>query len=1014
MRLLNKRLISLFLVMVMVLSMTPLTAYATIATELTDTTEVTEATESTDATGHIYENGICTGCGIAIPAPEWEVGTIASANGLNNVTTTRLRTVDYYRLTDFGAVGINRGYTMTNFVYDENYTYLGTSSWLGSGVGFTTEILQETYPTGVYFRIVLRHLDQTTLTVDDLKATGVTFYAPGEDIPARESGLSYEDVMSVGSWQDGAIWDSKLFVLGAGGSGAVYDMASQAKLSSLTLDNTDALKPHANSVCFGNTYYAKGDVYPLLYVNIYNNYSSADDRMEGTCCVYRVTETDGIFNTELVQVIEIGFTEDLTLWKSKENNGDVRPYGNFVVDTDKNKLYAFVMRDADKTTRFFRFDLPTLAEGNYSDTYGCNEVTLESDDIEAQFDTTYFNYLQGCCYCGGKILSVEGFNSGSSAEPTLRIVDPASCTVEKIYFLADAGLTKEPEVVCVDPDTGILYYAAADGVLRILTIDGVHFHSYKSEITAPTCTEKGYTTYTCTCGDSYVDDYTDELGHYSAKAETLADGDSLVLTAHNVVKHNKAIIFSAEVENLGDGLIRICHGQKAYSGSHIEITADKLLVYSTYKEVSVKEYAHGLTIAGDVYVRLDVIRTNAKITIVTASGTFSKSVSWAGCNGEIACGVEGTALKNVDIRWFARGVESDYWFFGDSWFSTNSSARWTTYLLDDGYMDILLCGYGGMGAPAGLKQFKELLQIDTPEYAVWALGMNNGDRNGKINASWLSATEEFLALCKEYGITPILCTIPTTPNVNNRLKNAWVENSGYRYIDFDLAVVENHATGEWFDDTAASDLNHPTTLGAQILYPQVFADFPELAGGDPATCTHKLYQLGARDAECAHGGRNEYYVCSLCGSAFADPVAAATTTTAEMLLAPKGHSFGEWTQSKAPTCTESGTEQRQCANCDNTETREVKEIGHSYESGICIGCGQDTVAVIIEDGTLTITCAEPKDSTLLYLAAYDQNDRFLSIKIVAFGESIDCPEGEKFVIFFLNENLMPLRKQKEI
>ena len=40
-----------------------------------------------------------------------------------------------------------------------------------------------------------------------------------------------------------------------------------------------------------------------------------------------------------------------------------------------------------------------------------------------------------------------------------------------------------------------------------------HKHSYKDIVTAPTCTEKGYTTHTCSCGDSYVDTYVDALGH---------------------------------------------------------------------------------------------------------------------------------------------------------------------------------------------------------------------------------------------------------------------------------------------------------------------------------------------------------------------------------------------------------------------------------------------------------------------------------------------------------------------
>lgn len=40
-----------------------------------------------------------------------------------------------------------------------------------------------------------------------------------------------------------------------------------------------------------------------------------------------------------------------------------------------------------------------------------------------------------------------------------------------------------------------------------------HIHKYTATTTEPTCTEQGYTTYTCQCGDSYVDNYVDCLGH---------------------------------------------------------------------------------------------------------------------------------------------------------------------------------------------------------------------------------------------------------------------------------------------------------------------------------------------------------------------------------------------------------------------------------------------------------------------------------------------------------------------
>ena len=40
-----------------------------------------------------------------------------------------------------------------------------------------------------------------------------------------------------------------------------------------------------------------------------------------------------------------------------------------------------------------------------------------------------------------------------------------------------------------------------------------HTHNHKAVVTAPTCTEKGYTTYTCDCGDTYTDNETEAKGH---------------------------------------------------------------------------------------------------------------------------------------------------------------------------------------------------------------------------------------------------------------------------------------------------------------------------------------------------------------------------------------------------------------------------------------------------------------------------------------------------------------------
>ncbi|MCF0138410.1 MAG: S-layer homology domain-containing protein, partial [Oscillospiraceae bacterium] len=46
-----------------------------------------------------------------------------------------------------------------------------------------------------------------------------------------------------------------------------------------------------------------------------------------------------------------------------------------------------------------------------------------------------------------------------------------------------------------------------------IVVEAPHVHSYTAKVTAPTCTGRGYTTHTCTCGDSYVDTYVNALGH---------------------------------------------------------------------------------------------------------------------------------------------------------------------------------------------------------------------------------------------------------------------------------------------------------------------------------------------------------------------------------------------------------------------------------------------------------------------------------------------------------------------
>lgn len=75
-----------------------------------------------------------------------------------------------------------------------------------------------------------------------------------------------------------------------------------------------------------------------------------------------------------------------------------------------------------------------------------------------------------------------------------------------------------------------------------------------------------------------------------------------------------------------------------------------------------------------------------------------------------------------------------------------------------------------------------------------------------------------------------------------------------------------------------------------------------------------------------------------------------------------GHTFGDWTEVKAPTCTADGSQERECSVCKEKEAQTVKAAGHSYgdwsvtleatcttdgsKERVCTLCGEKDTEVI--------------------------------------------------------------------
>ena len=68
-----------------------------------------------------------------------------------------------------------------------------------------------------------------------------------------------------------------------------------------------------------------------------------------------------------------------------------------------------------------------------------------------------------------------------------------------------------------DDDTKSTWGTGSSSILALdsqtYSPPAVHTHAYSSVVIQPTCTQQGYTSYSCACGDSYNDNYVTELGH---------------------------------------------------------------------------------------------------------------------------------------------------------------------------------------------------------------------------------------------------------------------------------------------------------------------------------------------------------------------------------------------------------------------------------------------------------------------------------------------------------------------
>lgn len=211
----------------------------------------------------------------------------------------------------------------------------------------------------------------------------------------------------------------------------------------------------------------------------------------------------------------------------------------------------------------------------------------------------------------GKITISSCYSTGEAGSAVFGTVDTASSEISKCYYLntlnADANAEALNEADLKDADLSDAFGPVCGGYPALRWQTDATFHKANGEgtVTAPLCTVKGYTRYSCSkCGESYRTAYTAPLGHDFCEDLDGSD-NSCVLTAPTCTQPGKIVrtcrrdgcsetkedIVPAKGHTPKDGTEQVFTGYKTYEcavcGETYKVWDDDRLGHVSYPEQTV-------------------------------------------------------------------------------------------------------------------------------------------------------------------------------------------------------------------------------------------------------------------------------------------------------------------------------------------------------------------------------------------------------------------------------------------
>ena len=486
-------------------------------------------------------------------------------------------------------------------------------------------------------------------------------------------------------------------------------------------------------------------------------------------------------------------------------------------------------------------------------------------------------------------------------------------------------------------------------------------HKYESEVTPPSCTDDGYTTYTCSvCGDTYTDDEISNLGHTpdDAVIENIVEPDCdtdgsydevvyCLVCGEQISRENKVTPSKGHTEEEIPEVEATCTETGLTAGVKCSVCGEILTAQEETPALDHDMGAYVVTTPAtcttvgeeradcsrcDYFVTREIEKaahTEEEIPEVEATCTETGLTAGVKCSvcGEILTAQEETPALDHDMGAYVVTTPA------------------TCTAVGEERADCSRCDYFETREIEKIAHTEE--EIPTVEATCTETGLTAGVKCS-VCGEILTEQEETPALDHDMGAyvvtTPATCTTVGEERADcsrcDYFETREIEKAAHAWADADCTKP---STCTVCGTTSGTAIGHD--MGAYVVTTPATCTAVGEERADCSRCdyfvtreiaiaAHTEEEIPAVEATCTGTGLTAGVKCSVCGEIL----------TAQEETPALDHDMGAYVVTTPATCTAVGEERADCSRCDYYETREIAIVAHTEEeipevAATCTGTG---------------------------------------------------------------------------